>query len=151
MHYLYVTYIHISILNLRTTTVYTWKPNKNGMASKRDQVSISRIRLSTIISSARVLSDLQISLDCLVSENVIRWMPASGIVTNFGLYHNNASAKLYGYVFPLWCYQKPGIKDVAYWFESLWYRIALFLENSPCWIGLCFETFHISTRRLPHE
>ena len=52
MHYLYVTYIYISILNLWTTNIYAWKPNKNGMASKRDQVIISRVRLSTIISNA---------------------------------------------------------------------------------------------------
>ena len=86
-----------------------------------------------------VFGDLQISLDCVVSENVIRWMPPGiidnkltlvqvmawcsqastglillsccsdfdkGIVTNVSPYHNVA-AKLYGYVFPLWCYQIP--------------------------------------------
>ena len=37
----------------------------------------------------------------------------SGIVTNVTSYHNNVSAKLYGYVFPLWCYQKHGIKGVG--------------------------------------
>ena len=52
MHYLYVTYIHISILNLWTTTIYAWKLNKNGMASKRDQVIISQVRLSINILSA---------------------------------------------------------------------------------------------------
>ena len=94
-----------------------------------------------------VFGDLQISLDCLVSENVIRWMPQgvidnkltlvqvmawcsqastglialsccsdSGIVTNVSSYHNNVSAEWYGYVFPLWCYKKTGIKGVGYSF-----------------------------------
>ena len=49
----------------------------------------------------------------------------SGIVTNVSSYHNNVSAKLYGYVFPLWYYQKPGIKGVGVliWESVISYRI----------------------------